>query len=494
MRYVVRILTIGLIVVATAAAMAQAPALDAEVESALGAAAWTDTTAAHVRLQRTPWRGPDDLSLRYRLTVHEGVFYLQARVRDDRPCLGEGAALVSDHLEVWLADPAVVQEIDTLRTEVDSLIQDMTPSGETPPGEESVFVRSLIRSLNATRHALRRPLGLTQLRLHPGACAADPEPVAGAVRHLFRHEAGGYSVWLRVELAGAISRGGATLSGLLYLVDALDVDDPAATVQEKLVSSSTSRRWADPATFPEMAFGTPVRLPITDDAARLAKLVPGYLRLAGGALQWVARGEDPQSGSYGVERMLLPAPYAPPAVTRLVDEPDWRLWLFEQQLLSGPGEGEVTDLDERIGAAGGWTYGLLDRAAGDGCVYVLLFVIGCSRYPGGSTMCGAGTEGDLIWLCLSPDGKARNVQSVRYESCFESIGSDEMEPNGGIRGEPMYTGGDGGCEYEFQPVLRDGRLALVTTRYGRDGRQERTAIRYDRRHPERGLIVEPLPR
>ncbi|HQK89505.1 MAG TPA: hypothetical protein PLU25_17925, partial [Acidobacteriota bacterium] len=278
MRYVVRILTIGLIVVATAAAMAQAPALDAEVESALGAAAWTDTTAAHVRLQRTPWRGPDDLSLRYRLTVHEGVFYLQARVRDDRPCLGEGAALVSDHLEVWLADPAVVQEIDTLRTEVDSLIQDMTPSGETPPGEESVFVRSLIRSLNATRHALRRPLGLTQLRLHPGACAADPEPVAGAVRHLFRHEAGGYSVWLRVELAGAISRGGATLSGLLYLVDALDVDDPAATVQEKLVSSSTSRRWADPATFPEMAFGTPVRLPITDDAARLAKLVPGYLR------------------------------------------------------------------------------------------------------------------------------------------------------------------------------------------------------------------------
>jgi len=346
MRSVIRVLTIGLIVVTTAVAMAQAPALDAEVESALGAAAWTDTTAAHVRLQRTPWRGPDDLSLRYRLTAHEGVFYLQARVRDDRPCFGEGAALVSDHLEVWLADPAVVKEIDALRGAVDDLNADMETGGEADS-----FSRKVSASLSATRRALRRPLGLTQLRLHPGACAADPEPVPGAVRHLFRPEAGGYSVWLRVELAGAISRGGLELGGLLYLVDALDVDDPAATVQEKLVSSSTSRRWADAATFWEMAFGTPVRLPMTDETARMARLVPGYLCLTGGSLQWVTRGEDPQSGSYGIERMLLPAPYVPPVVTRLVDEPDWHLWLYETRLLAGPGEGVVTDLDERIGAA-----------------------------------------------------------------------------------------------------------------------------------------------
>ncbi len=486
MRYVVRILTIGLIVVATAAAMAQAPALDAEVESALGAAAWTDTTAAHVRLQRTPWRGPDDLSLRYRLTVHEGVFYLQARVRDDRPCFGEGAALVSDHLEVWLADPAVVKEINALRAEVDDMDADMESGGD-----EDSFSRKVTASLSATRRALRRPLGLTQLRLHPGACAADPEPVAGAVRHLFRPETGGYSVWLRVELAGAISRGGPELGGLLYLVDALDVDDPAATVQEKLVSSSTSRRWADAATFGEMAFGTSVRLPMTDETVRLARLVPGYLRLAGGSLQWVTRGEDPQSGNYGIERMLLPAPYVPPAVTRLVDEPDWRLWLYEIRLLAGPGEGVVTDLVGHIGAAGGWRYRLLDRSARGDRIYLLLGVAGFSRWPTGSTMCGAGTEGDLIWLCLSPEGRALEVKSVRYESCFENIDAEEMEPaeSAGAGSPPPAETED---DFAFQPVLRDGRLALVATVYREDDR--RIAIRYDRRQPERGLIVEPLPR
>ncbi len=491
MRPDVRILAFGLFFVATAAVLAQAPALEAEVESALGAAVWTESTAAHVRLQRTPWRGPDDLSLRYRLTVHEGVFYLQARVRDDRPCFGEGTALVSDHLEVWLADPAVVKEINALRAEVESLIQDVTPSAETSTGEESVFVRSLVRSLNTTQRTLRRPLGLTQLRLHPDACAADPEPVAGAVRHLFRPEAGGYSVWLRVELAGAISRGGATLSGLLYLVDALDVDDPAATVQEKLVSSSTSRRWADPATFWEMAFSTPVRLPMTDEAARMARLVPGFLRLAGGSLQWVTRGEDPQSGSYGVERMLLPAPYVPPAVTRLVDEPDWRLWMYETRFLAGPGEGVLTNLGERIGAAGGWTYRLLDRAVRADRIYLLLDVTGCSRWPPGSTMCGAGTEGDLIWLCLSPEGRALEVKSVRYDSCFELIEAEEMDPvqPGGADSPPPAEAED---DFGFQPVLRDGRLALVATLYREDDR--RIAIRYDRRHPERGIIVEPLPR
>lgn len=492
MRPNVRILAFGLLFVATAAVLAQAPALETEVESALGAAAWTETKAAHVRLQRTPWRGADDLSLRYRLTVHEGVFYLQAQVRDDRPCFGEGTALVSDHLEVWLADPAVVKEIDALRAEVNGMLEDWRPAEEkSSPENENDFLKDINDSLNATRRALRRPLGLTQLRIHPGAWAADPEPVAGAVRHLFRSEAGGYSVWLRVELAGAISRGGTALSGLLYLVDALDVDDPAATVQEKLVSSSTSRRWADPGTFGKMGFDTPVRLPMTDEAVRLNRLAPGFLRLAGGSLQWVTRGEDPQSGSYGVERMLLPAPYVPPSVTRLVDEPDWHLWMYETHLLAGADEGVVTDLIGRIGAAGGWRYRLLDRSVREDRIYLVLGVAGYSRWPPGPTMCGAGTEGDLIWLCLSPDGRALEVKSVRYESCFELIEAEEMDPvrPSGAESSPPAEAED---DFGFQPVLRDGRLALIATLYHEDDR--RIAIRYDRRHPERGIIVEPLPR
>jgi hypothetical protein len=394
--------------------------------------------------------------------------------------------LVSDHLEVWLADPAVVKEIDALRAEVDDTDADMEPADEDDP-----FGRDVIASLKATRRALRRPLGLTQLRLHPGACAADPEPVAGAVRHLFRPEPGGYSVWLRAELAGAISRGGAALSGLLCLVDAVDVDDPAATVQEKLVSSSTSRRWADPATFSAMVFGTPVRLPMTDETARMARLVPGYLRLAGGSLQWVTRGEHPLSGRYGIERMLLPAPYVPPTVTRLADEPDGRLWMYKTRLLAGPGEGVVTDLGERIGAAGGWRYRLLDRSVRADRIYLLLGVAGFSRWPGGSTMCGAGTEGDLIWLCLSPEGRALEVKSVRYDSCFNSIEAEEMEPVEPA-GAASPTPADTGDDFAFQPTLRDGRLALVATLYGEDGR--RIAIRYDRRQPERGLLVETLTR
>lgn len=60
--------------------------------------------------------------------------------------------------------------------------------------------------------------------------------------------------------------------------------------------------------------------------------------------------------------------------------------------------------------------------------YVLADVSGrSSGRPGGGGYCGAGTEGDLVWLKLAR-GRTREVRTAPYQSCLSSLNSENEEP------------------------------------------------------------------
>ena len=60
-----------------------------------------------------------------------------------------------------------------------------------------------------------------------------------------------------------------------------------------------------------------------------------------------------------------------------------------------------------------------------GFVYLLLEVCGLSKVPPDDRQCGAGTECDLVWLKLDEGWRERDAKSVRYESCWQPITSDD---------------------------------------------------------------------
>ena len=57
--------------------------------------------------------------------------------------------------------------------------------------------------------------------------------------------------------------------------------------------------------------------------------------------------------------------------------------------------------------------------------YLVVDVSGQSRAKQNDRQCGAGIESNLIWIKLDLNWKIADINSVRYESCWSSISSDE---------------------------------------------------------------------
>ncbi len=57
----------------------------------------------------------------------------------------------------------------------------------------------------------------------------------------------------------------------------------------------------------------------------------------------------------------------------------------------------------------------------DGALYLVIDVFGDSRADRYDRQCGAGSEGNLIWLRLDRAWRVLASESIRYESCWSSI-------------------------------------------------------------------------
>ena len=134
--------------------------------------------------------------------------------------------------------------------------------------------------------------------------------------------------------------------------------------------------------------------------------------------------------------------------------------------------GDFSVIELSLASAGEQGIELLDSGETPAATYLLLSVTGESRPDGGSGMCGAGEETNLIWLQLGADGLVKSQQSFLIESCLGGIASELKQPENG----PWAW------EWDYQPIGRHHPTG------------EHHTLQYDRTHPEMGLVdkVEPL--
>ena len=102
----------------------------------------------------------------------------------------------------------------------------------------------------------------------------------------------------------------------------------------------------------------------------------------------------------------------------------------------------------------------------DGALYLVIDVFGDSRADRFDRQCGAGSEGNLIWLKLDRAWRILASQSVRYESCWSSIDMGD-----GVR----VTGRN--LRAEFENYREDLRVTLT----------------YDADAPEQGFRTVKTP-
>jgi hypothetical protein len=83
------------------------------------------------------------------------------------------------------------------------------------------------------------------------------------------------------------------------------------------------------------------------------------------------------------------------------------------------------DLLEKVDAARVEEASVLFLSRRGGFVYLLLDVCGLSKAKPDDRQCGAGTECNLVWLKLDARRLVADSKSVRFESCWRPITSDE---------------------------------------------------------------------
>lgn len=80
------------------------------IQQELAETAWIPIeTTKHVRFAQRTWGGADDLSFSYRRHLEDGHLLVGLKVTDDHFLLKDSKTLLSDHIEIWLADPRLIE-------------------------------------------------------------------------------------------------------------------------------------------------------------------------------------------------------------------------------------------------------------------------------------------------------------------------------------------------------------------------------------------------
>lgn len=96
-----------------------------------------------------------------------------------------------------------------------------------------------------------------------------------------------------------------------------------------------------------------------------------------------------------------------------------------QLILSFQGKTHRLNTIEQIDAEKVTNTEILYAGKKDNFTYLVVDVSGQSRAKQNDRQCGAGIESNLIWIKLDSMWKISGINSVRYESCWSSVNSEE---------------------------------------------------------------------
>lgn len=408
-----------------------------EVKAKLGSIAWEDVVSEeNITDGRSNWKGPSDLSFRYKIAARGGLIYLWVQVTDDKHVLGGASQPVGDHVELWLADAALAGRMDERQKSVGDTVTEFEV--RLSDKECAEHVEGFLLEQKSLLASLQKERRCTHLWFEEGAKnagGARPPGAAAPADYAYALNEGGYDFYMRLPLAGAFDVDTFPLQRFSFLVEVVDADEAGMPKPKSVASSVPGRRSDEPATFrttdvnPPWEPGLPQCLETLLARQTGERMDPaGFWRASSGSYLPVMWTDNAWAGCSGADRMVypggpqnfpdgVPAPGGGPSVL-----------IFGGSLVLRQGNAcTAWDFGDLIHSSGEREWKVLLFAAAGKSSYLALNVSGPSRWPGGGTDCGSGTESDLIWLELQPGLTVRQSGGVHYESCIEGVQSEGLD-------------------------------------------------------------------
>lgn len=435
----------------------------------------------NVKFGGKTWSGANDVSFKYKIKEKQGIVYILVDVKDDKVILKNSETILSDHVEIWLADSSMVRDqltqIDKLRNgekgEHNFGINNFNRRLKEKNESSKEQIKEALADLYAIEKEYRDRRYYIQVIFNKSSVFSSPKNTnIQNIYYGYKTTSNGYEFLASIPLSGLCDLKDNTISSLYFLIDVVDIDDATTEKQKTLLSTSSKRILFRPETFNTLQFKQSYSLPISVIDEIKMKLEPdGYFRLDNSRYVYVTQRKYHYEGSYGADRHAFPSSYEPLEIKDISKQKEFQVFSFDSKLaFKEKDKYTIFDLksntdysDVYVGASGEFIYKILFQDRKNNHYYLLLDVQGASRWPPGAYGCGFGVEKNIVWMELDEKLAVKSIQSVLYESCNTLIENNK------------YLLTDNSIELEISDSLR--HTKKTTT--------------YNNRTPEMGLITEP---
>lgn len=334
-------------------------------------------------------------------------------------------------VQLWVADEGMVQRRRKAIAEVQTALRETRELLADPDHDGKDCQDAIHRFVAGAEEALRRLRGYDPFRQSAWSFGGEAGTSALAEHRLA--EAGARTFTGDFRFDRDLDAAAPTIRRLAWGLALVPRAEPHPRAIRDPWTLVLNRPWA-------------LRPRLSPDQALLLKLAGSGILLAsrdGYAL--AGPGEVNEVGCYGYEGTFSCPDIWKPIVAPAVRSehplpPDLRI-VGLGPALAVHAEGRawtVVDLAGRLSSAieEGWE--ILDLRRGSrGDLYLLAQGSGASRPHGGSGPCGAGTEVDVAWAHIGPDGRVKGVQTVHVIQCDGPTGYgydyDPSRPERGLR-------------------------------------------------------------
>jgi hypothetical protein len=393
-------------------------------------------------------------------------------VTDDKVFIKDADTIMSDHVEIWLADPRLT---DVHKKSLATL-QDMMKKLSDALANKDEDVQNLRESVTFTLNQMKTLKKMyvnnkyyTQLILNKKTLLSYPPEISSKdIYYEYSPTNNGYELIAKIPLNATCDYKSSVIGKIKYLIDVVDIDQIDSTSQKTLISSSNARIYSKPDTFNTLDFKEPYYLPLSSDAGVNAKILSnGYLKAMKGSYEYYSEIMNTFFGGIFLDNFDYPGFFKPMVMDSVSTTKELNLFCHGTNLIISNSKKDIKNIEFSNNAhvEGNAKCKILFNASNSKMHYAILEVTGSSRHFQGSGQCGAGEEASIIWIGIGRDFNNFVIDSFPFLSCLSSIDTDEH-------------------------ILDSAMLQIKTT----DFQNKKIRImKYQSDKPEKGLIISEQP-
>ena len=437
-------------------------------------------TINYVNFHKERWKNENDLSFKYSISVTNDILFVKVDVKDDKVILKKDSSINSDHVEIWLFDPACNNLKNSNIIYLTELISKRNQYGDTIKKPASDKEKKIYESdrkmdeyfISAAENQIKRNKALDlSIQLVFNDKTVLSFPTNGAAKNIrcnYQITKTGYIFLARIPLSYMFPVKTPVISRFGYLISVSDIDKTNAAKQEKMISSIENPiyRKLDTYNTYDMSYSFPIKI---DNFNMMLHVIDsnGVFMPEHNMVHYYEKERIPWSGNYGIDRWILPGTFQKPAYFML-DAAFGKIYLYDNNILIEKNNNVVRiDLSAGIPVSKNAGFELLDLSEKNGIKYLFFKIQNYSRWPGGATMCGAdeARENYIVLISIDKNDQVAMLDSCLIGSCFNSI--------------------------VFEMVVTNNKYIFLLKNYSKNNSSE---VTYDAANPEQAFakVLKPI--